>query len=362
MTRLKSTTLITGLLFSLLLGSSTASGGAQYVDLHEFNERINDIIFRSATEGYALGDEYIWHTTDAGESWTFEQSLVFRPPFRSISLFGTSGIIVGDMMGGLHVRTTENEEWVSSAPGEGNAIIKVEALSADHWVMITDTAIFTTFDGGATYTRFVPESFPGASGVASLDVTNDSLMHVTESTFGLWRSTDGGRTWIKLPAPENGFGIMQDVFFLSADTGFVASWYPWALYTTVDGGESWRSGPFEYPTAVAIAPNGMGVYTRPAILHVSNNHGMTWSDSLGLPTAYAREFPDNDISVELRVAGEGAIFLLLTDAETNRSIVTRIEMTSDVGQEHRETPPTLDLSSNDSTLQSLSHSILLSSI
>ena len=56
----------------------------------------------------------------------------------------------------------------------------------------------------------------------------------------VWRSEDGGRNWTPLELPGAPAGILSDVQFLDADTGWVAGAV--GVYSTSDGGQHWTEG------------------------------------------------------------------------------------------------------------------------
>ncbi len=202
---------------------------------------------------------------------------------------------------------------------------------------MTDSLVLITTDGSATFQQFATNT---NRTFVALDVTNESVMHVLESEFTAWRSTDGGTTWKELGAPELGFGILYDVHFTSPDTGFIASWYPWNLFTTTDGGATWNAGPFEYPTSIAASSGGVAAYTTSEYVRLSNDGGLTWTDSLYYSDYYPFLIFDTQKVV---TAGPNTIFLMLSSQDPAGGVVARIDRVSAVHEEPRFQPVLLDL-------------------
>lgn len=321
----------------LLTSITTLAAEPRFVESLLVDEVLLDVAFRSDMEGYALGFESVWKTVDGGMTWERISWPIFHAPFTALGLFGDEGMIIGDRFGGFLVVEGDKLEMVTRS---GAPILEIEAVSRDHWVAISDSLIISTIDGGATFRKF------NASGqrnpLTALDITDSSLMHVTQSTYGVWRSTDGGTTWNTLNPETSPFGNITDVRFTSRDVGFVGSLYPWNLFSTFDGGETWSTGPFEYPSSIAVLHNGIGAYTANDYMRLSNDGGRTWPDSLffpGLVVDGALFFWSNPKVVTV---GE-RIYLLVSNEQAQKSAILRVDTPSSVEEEWRIIPKQIDL-------------------
>ncbi len=326
------------LLFAtLLFGVVEMHGAPQFVDLFEFNEPIVDLAFRSGSEGYALSRDGVWTTVDGGKNWVRQSIPLFHAPFSSIALLGDEGILLGDIGGFIYLLDGKETGWQIDAPGLGKEILEIETFDAMHWVAITDSLVLSTSDGGESYATF-------AGGLNSqfvaVDLTSPTLMHVAESAVQVWRSVDGGETWEKITSQ---FGELYDVLFLSSDTGFVASWYPWNLFTTTDGGETWGQGPFEYPTTIDVIAGGTGVYAASDYIRLSEDGGMTWGDPLHLKDLASEMFSEFYTITEVLSPENGFVYVHASNPEGGRSVVARVDMTSDVKEEIGRTPVHLEI-------------------
>lgn len=320
---------------------------SQLVTPFDVDYALHDLVFRNASEGYALANSLLLHTTDAGTTWR-EVSLApltetFTTVYTAVGVFGENGLMIADAAGRLHITPHPDSAWTTTLPGKQVRIEEVEVIDSRHWFVVAGGSLLSTTDGGATYREFTP---PKGARIAGVDVTDGLLIHAYQTQFGVWRSADGGETWELLKGSQFSFGEVYDVCFTSPDTGFVASWYPWGLYTTVNGGERWSHGKFEYPLSISVWKDGIGAYTAAGYMRISRDGGMTWPDSIAFP----EPVPGNEAfhwSIhEVVAAGENALFLLLSDPDTNRSILARIDTPSGVeeGTGSRVIPGELDLS------------------
>lgn len=319
---------------------SRSYGAPQLVELKTFDFVVDDVIFIDAMTGYALGTRFqqIMKTTDGGVTWEARPSGVPTfYPYTAIAALDSDRLLIGDGSGSISILDHPDSTWRFVRQGSGNnadAITQIEIVDDRHWVATTDSLVLSTTDAGETWRTFDPDS-TGFNGISRLHVTDAGLMHIALSVYTILRSTDGGATFTPLDGPTHSFGHLYDVHFTSPDTGFVASWYPWNLFTTTDGGATWTAGPFEYPTSIVVTPIGSAAYVTSygSILRTGDDGGMTWSDSTAIPPRLVDDREQDWERPKLIVAGESDILLLLTDEENRVSILLRIEETTGVSTE-----------------------------
>ena len=331
------------LLITMLINSNTLAAQAQLTVSLDVGERLQDIVFRNTNEGYGLAEGSIWETNDGGETWKKTFPLAFRPPFTAIALFGEEGMIIGDENGGIHVRRHIDDEWITTQPIKEKSIKEIEVLDEQRWTAITGSTVFVTDDGGATYRQFTP---PEGRRLSAVDITDASLMHICETMGYIWRSTDLGKTWNRLDAREFQFGTLYDAQFISADTALVASWYPWNVFTTFDGGKNWHHSPFDYPTSIAVASNGIAAYTARGFVRLSYDHGKTWTDSINVLEPGTGEGVTEWGYQKILALDDDSLILLLSTYEGDRSVIAKItvDSSSSVIESKRVIEGELDLS------------------
>jgi photosystem II stability/assembly factor-like uncharacterized protein len=160
------------------------------------------------------------------------------------------------------------------------------------------TEVFSTSDGGRTWTEAEPLHGPAFGGPASLSFTgaDDGWLLLTTDTAGparfgqLYRTSDGGRHWALLAA---GVPASCNVFSLTAATASVA-WIPCAppgpLLVSRDAGTHWAPQPL--PGSGSGVPQFAGqtaVLASGRYLLISHDLGRTWR-RVPLPSGIG-EFP-----------------------------------------------------------------------
>jgi photosystem II stability/assembly factor-like uncharacterized protein len=139
---------------------------------HFEDATLRGVHFIDDKEGWSVGDEgVVWHTLDGGQSWVRQPTGV-RASLRSVCFLTSEiGWIVG------------REE---SSFGASSGVL-----------------LFTR-DGGLKWQRLLPGALPGLNQVRFIDSANGHLLGdgTDQLPSGLFRTTDGGRTWEPVPGPR----------------------------------------------------------------------------------------------------------------------------------------------------------------
>lgn len=159
---------------------------------------LNAVHFLNGHEGWVASDSGLYHTMDAGDSWTLEPSL---------SRDGWYDIEFSDA----------NTGFVSGEDGK----------------------IARTADRGQTWTIL---STPLVRKLASLSFPSAQVGYATGVGYN-WqflKTTDGGLSWnLDTIQPINNVGSLESVYFTSETRGFIAGWYISTFVGTQDGGDNW---------------------------------------------------------------------------------------------------------------------------
>ncbi|MBI4648032.1 MAG: hypothetical protein HY738_15970, partial [Bacteroidia bacterium] len=164
-------------------------------------------------------------------------------------LTGTGGVIAKTTDGGLTWSTANSPAFTNSWANfihffNANDGVCMGDPTGDN----QDFVIYTTTNGGASWTQVIGANIPNASGaecgtINFYDAFKNTLWFGT--TIGrVFKSTDKGLTWT---VSSTGLSYQTDVRFKEANTGFaILRRPPYTMKKTTDGGTTWN----------AITPSG----------------------------------------------------------------------------------------------------------
>lgn len=232
--------------------------------------RHDDVFFVDASTGWIVnGQGNVFKTTDGGESWSLQ--------FSTDAYLRSVGFL--DAQRG----------WVGT-------------LNRDH-------ILYTTSDGGLTWTEVTNIPEPKPLGICGISAVDDTVVYASgryNSPARVIKTTDGGVSWTSINMDQYANGLV-DCYFLSADSGFVVGWkgdthttgIPVILFT-VDGGKTWLSRytgkePSEICWKISF-PSAQVGYVSLEIFHdgptfflKTSDGGITWAE---------KKFADNRLDVQ----------------------------------------------------------------
>jgi len=258
----------------------------------------SDIVYVGAATGG------VWKSTNAGQTWI--------PVFDDQAVLGIGSIAID--------RSNPDVVWVGT--GEGNP-----RNSAG-----VGAGVYKTIDGGDTWTLLGLEGSERIHRIL-LHPTNPDVAYVgamgpawSDGTVrGVFKTTDGGRTWHNVLYVDERTGVSDMVMDpTNPEKLIVGMWSfrrsPWffesggsgsGLHVTVDGGTSWRvAGPSDGVPVGDLGRIGLSVYPKdPSIVYAlveagqsellrSFDGGRTWTTVRRGPDADPRPFYYRDIVVD----------------------------------------------------------------
>lgn len=270
----------------------------------------------------------IWKTTNAGASFKpiFDRycqsigALAIDPKNPKIIFAGTgecnmrNSVSIGD---GLYKSTDGGDNWVKLGLEKTEHIAKVVinpketntiyvAAPGPLWSSSPDRGLYKSTDGGKTFEKILYISPDAGCADVAVDPEHPDTVYASTWEFrrkpysfnsggtgsGMWKSTDGGKTWKELKdgLPAKPFGRIAFTLAPSAPQNLVAivESNETGLYISADGGEHWKkqsatmnvvSRPFYFSTIVIDPKDPKRVY-RPAFsFSYSSDGGYSFADA-----------------------------------------------------------------------------------
>lgn len=220
----------------------------------------SQIEFADCSNGIIAGSSNITVTTDGGKTWIDKARADFAASFYSIGgiAYPTASKAYFAVSNGQVYSSADQGTTLDPIYANFNFQMKdVAAIGTDSvWAVgqannaVVPTAsrkpgIFRSFDGGVTWTEY-SNFFPGSNAQFLTEVEFPSRMigYAAGSRDTIWKTTDAGVTWSKLPLPTPGVTpqiTYTDMFALDDNNVFlVGNGFPRIVaFKTTDGGNTW---------------------------------------------------------------------------------------------------------------------------
>lgn len=210
----------------------------------------------------------------------------------------------GDNWTKIGLDSTEHISKIAIDPK--NSDIIYVAAPGPLWSDGTQRGLFKSTDAGKTWNKILYISEKAGCADVAIDPTNSDIIYASTWEFrrlpysfnsggngsGMYKSTDGGKTWKELTSglPKKPFGRIAFALAPSAPNNIVAivESNETGLFITADGGETWKqqsatanivARPFYFST-IAIDPNDPKRVYRPAFtFSYSNDGGYSFADA-----------------------------------------------------------------------------------
>lgn len=215
------------------------------------------LCFTSNQVGFALAGKtkayYLFKTTDGGVSWVVKDSMVTSTAQRwySIDFYdANNGVVVGDKKNIQKYTTDGGNTWTLS------------------------TAINDAF-----FNMLKTVKWLGPNTIITMGEGNEFNGQITP----IYKSTDGGKNWVKKTQSETNYDRVKDSYFKNANEGIGvgSNGFSKMYYTkTTNGGETWTPFQGNFATGLqSIHGAGNVLYAMGVSSHIlkSTDFGVTWS-------------------------------------------------------------------------------------
>ncbi|HEY3448424.1 MAG TPA: hypothetical protein VGK67_18860 [Myxococcales bacterium] len=186
---------------------------------------LNAVAFVDANRGWVAGGKKVWSTVNAGAAWV---------PATSDAGFEVQALHFFDVKNGVAVGGDANDTAV---------VIKRTADGGKTWTAATVPAV----EGTAYSTFWLSDKVGWAAGQSkqTIDEGNGQTYDAPKEGFTL-ATADGGATWTVSDTRVAGYGLGPAFFLRDGKTGWVAGYKMTdairseaALYKSTDGGKTW---------------------------------------------------------------------------------------------------------------------------
>jgi uncharacterized protein (TIGR03437 family) len=285
----------------------------------------------------ATADLGVFKSLDSGATWTAASSglagkdipALAIDPVHPQTLYAAQSVPVanGGSSSAVYKTTNGAVNWtLIDSPALAVTQLSVDAQNANI-VWEIGSSLRKSSDGGATWN---PVTFPGP-GVVSMALDPRVSGHLFASSsfifcsFGcggnvpslpyLYRSVDGGATWIQIPSVPPSSPLLVDG---STNPSTV---YDGLAYRSVDGGITWSAvtpPPGESPTLLSLDHSGAVYASSSQGLFVSRDHGQSWS-AVGSSVP-----PVSSVAGGLVPAGSGGTLYAATNQVATAGFISKL--------------------------------------
>ncbi|NLP12435.1 T9SS type A sorting domain-containing protein [bacterium] len=231
--------------------------------------RLRAVWFADAHTGWTVGDSgRILYSNDGGRSWQ-KQTSSTGAQLRAIHFADAAhGWIAGDEGTVLH-STDQGRSW-QLHQSLGSQSLNTIFFTGPQWGWIGGTeGLFRTMDGGATWLK----SDAAATSVMAIRFFTPALGWAT-GISGIYRTEDGGDHWSLLTGSPQ---AMEAMSVVDEHTVWTAQSYN-TICSSLDGGITWKRWiNFEWNRSIAFVDSAHGWYSGNAIRKTVDG-GASWLD------------------------------------------------------------------------------------
>ncbi len=223
----------------------------------------------------------MFFSSDIGQSWaqTFA-SPGPHPGYLSSSVPAFSGQQTGyfGYGAGFIIKTTDGgATWLQISSGTGQSLNDIDRFPNGNLIAVGENGTLLTSNGTSPW--IMHEAFT-SSGLAAIHVVGPGAVVTVDGTGRVYRSSDGGESWVSGGSAIPGLSQAEDLFFTTLLDGWVIGqgFGAGVLYHTSDGGDSWTPVPDLLGAYIAVDVAGTNIWAAnvTGLYYRSSDGGNSW--------------------------------------------------------------------------------------
>lgn len=269
----------------------TTDGGITWEQKSTPQDRLNDIFFIDQTNAFAVGElGVVYKTADGGSTWTYisPNPRIYANDLYTLYFFNSSKGIVAGHRGQIYYTSDGGSSWRQQSPTYTN-VTSVSFPAKDTGYFTTWNNIFKTTDKGKTWDSLSLEvGFTNYSRFEhSFFKTKDSGLVTASLPARIYRTVDGGQTWTLLNIAPYSYETISDLVFVNNEIGYASlrnGNSSYGLFKTTDGGLTWNEiGSYQNFYKLQFLNENLGYATGYDKIFRTVNGGVTWT-TINIPS------------------------------------------------------------------------------
>jgi photosystem II stability/assembly factor-like uncharacterized protein len=261
----------------------SSDGGQTWTDLGEVIPEGIDALTTVDLQTIVAVDQSgnMFRSSDAGLNWT--QTFVSRGQLPSF--FNSAAPYFADTQVGYFgygtgfvIKTTDaGASWFQVSSGTGETLNDVDRLPNGNMISVGDNGTLISSNGISQW--IVQERFTQQN-LKAVQVLNSNEVFVADMTGQIYKSNDGGLTWIPAADKPSNMSEAEDIHFTTSLDGWIIgqSFNTGALYHTTNGGATWTPVTDFLGAYKSVDVEGTNIWAANVgeIFYRSTDNGATW--------------------------------------------------------------------------------------
>lgn len=253
----------------------TTNGGASWTTIQQVSatSALYSVWFTSSSTGYVVGENgTICKTINGGSTWTTLASTTSLSLYTIQFVNATTGYVGGD--DGIILKTINSgSSWVTQFQSIYYDFLDIEFTDPLNGCATGTYGLMRTTNGG---TNWNPVTVYGITQFIALDFPSSDTGYMSAPGGYVFRTIDGGATWLGLNRIGNQNYFVRDIDFISNDSGFATMDFA-GTWKTTNAGSGCATllvqNTTSVPDTIHTCANTAGVFT--AMPSALNNYPIT---------------------------------------------------------------------------------------